>query len=149
MQSNYKVILLTLWALVVESLDCNHFKCSLYMVYCIQRDNDICDINCLSEVCNFDTPPGLNTKLDKSQSPCLSVCLDYTECPIEHLGDGKCNSGKEYLECNHNVCGFDWGDCGYCEQGCFKEDIENTETCKDECNNVYCSMQGEVCVRFI
>ncbi len=23
-----------------------------------------------------------------------------------------------YLECDKEVCGWDWGDCGYCASGC-------------------------------
>ena len=100
----------------------------------------------MNELCNFDSSDAIP---DKSSSGCIEICVSYSRCRQELLGDGKCDAGMNNLECNMNICGWDWGDCGYCASGCSKDTIENSQTCKKECNNHDCNLHDGVCVRSI
>ena len=79
----------------------------------------------MTEACNFQN---LNIQ-------CLRSCLE-TGCTLNLLMNSKCDS-----ECNSNICGWDYGECGYCAKDCFIIDIEN---CPSSCNvpeclnNVFC-----------
>jgi hypothetical protein len=103
----------------------------------------------MNSICNFDTPEGTDSTVHKESSDCINLCFMYTPCSLDQLGDGKCDPGDIHSACNFSLCGWDWGDCGYCVQGCFKEDLDNPDICKEECNNSDCILQGGICVRFI
>lgn len=103
----------------------------------------------MNEICNFDSPVTMGSPFQKESSDCLAICLTLSSCIFELLGDGKCDSGINNIECNSTFCGWDWGDCGYCSSGCFKNDLENSETCKQECNHPNCNLHGGLCVRSI
>lgn len=47
---------------------------------------------------------------------------------MEVLRNAECNP-----ECNFEICGFDFGDCGTCSDGCFLEDLEN-DICDFNCD---------------
>jgi hypothetical protein len=103
----------------------------------------------MNELCNFDIADNPDPALGKSASDCMADCLSFSDCAEEMLGDGKCDEGIRYIECNMNICGWDWGDCGYCAQSCYKYDLEVSDICIKECDNEECSFQGEICVRYI
>jgi hypothetical protein len=100
----------------------------------------------MSEVCKFDSAAGTGVQYWRSYSDCFSECL-AKGCPASKLGNGVCDEGIYYLECNSNECGWDWGDCGYCAQGCFKSMIEN-RACDEPCNNEMCDYDDGACVTF-
>lgn len=102
----------------------------------------------MNQLCNFGSPNS-EFLMTKETSPCLEQCLLSSGCSSDRLGDGKCDEGKYYTECNTDLCGWDFGDCGYCAPGCFKEDLEHAETCKPECNNPSCNLNAGLCVKFI
>jgi hypothetical protein len=125
----------------IDSIECNFLRCNSKSVTCNQIGNGSCDLGCMNEICNFDSLGPISDQ--KSSSDCLPECLKSENCKLNMLGDGKCDSA-----CNTNACGWDWGDCGYCAQGCYRSQIESSSVCYKECENVNCSLQGGVCVIF-
>ena len=95
-------------------------RCPIYY-----RVNFRCDPECMNPECNYDFMYDFGDKYSTfEQSPCFYSC----ECDQEKLTNGKCDS-----ECDNYQCAFDLGDCGYCDSGCFLEDLES-DTCKNECS---------------
>jgi hypothetical protein len=143
------LVLLPSWVISQAIIPCNEFICSKEIVTNMQRSNDLCDLDCMHAACNFDSFDEADQILYKEQSGCLSECLrSNSRCTYEMLGNGACEKGNEQVECNAKVCGWDWGDCGYCARNCSKGLLENNlPICAHECNNMNCYFQKEVCVR--
>ncbi len=91
----------------------------------------------MNQVCRFDAGVDDTVQDWHSYSDCHKVCL-ATGCPDSKLGNGVCDEGTFYIECNSNECGWDWGDCGYCAPGCFKSMIED-RSCHEPCNKLICA----------
>ena len=102
------LILLLLFAGGYASISCLPVVCSSSLVAVTQRGNGQCDLGCMSQPCSFDSQAG--------GSDCLSEC--GKTCSVGNLGDGHCDSGDFYADCNTAVCGWDFGDCGYCAKDC-------------------------------
>lgn len=55
-----------------------------------------------------------------------------------------------YLECDKEVCGWDWGDCGYCASGCKhypgQQIMLGNQFCEEACNTAKCQYDGLDCV---
>ena len=87
------------------------------------------DYGCMHSACNYDSP--LHSD---------NVCMAFTksdcfyECPYDEvqLTNGICDP-----ECDSSVCGYDLGDCGYCNSGCFEKDLIS-DVCKPECDTYTC-----------
>ena len=75
---------------------------------------------------------------------CLNACVD-SGCTEGKLGDGVCDTGKGYAECNSEVCGWDKGDCGYCAKGCMEGMLGNG-VCETECYQSLCGYDSADCV---
>ncbi len=82
---------------------CNEFFCS------IQRENNICDPLCNTQMCDFDQA---GFDLYPFTSPCISDCY-ATACGEILSTNDQCDQ-----LCNNPTCGFDWGKCGFCDSGC-------------------------------
>lgn len=48
------------------------------------------------------------------------------------------------IECANIVCGYDWGDCGWCSYECYREHLGNG-ICDEQCNNVRCKYDWGDC----
>ena len=68
----------------------------------------------------------------------------YWQCSLsgcaKNASDGICDSN-----CDLNVCGFDFGDCGYCRRGC-NATFYNNSVCDPECNYYECNYDNNKCV---
>lgn len=100
--------------------------------------------------CNFDSPAKVSALTHKEKSECLQDCLDLNPgCKLTMLDNGECEESKSYSGCNTQVCGWDWGDCGYCAPNCNKAFLEKgSSVCIKECNTSSCFFQNGICVRF-
>lgn len=87
------LILLSCYSLSLQPIECNFLKCTDSLVKYIQRENDQCNPGCMTELCNFDRPAS-SVSNDKTTSPCLNECFQYTKCNLELLGNGKCDAGN-------------------------------------------------------
>eukprot|EP00359_Climacostomum_virens_P002665 CAMPEP_0204904450 /NCGR_PEP_ID=MMETSP1397-20131031/4873_1 /ASSEMBLY_ACC=CAM_ASM_000891 /TAXON_ID=49980 /ORGANISM="Climacostomum Climacostomum virens, Strain Stock W-24" /LENGTH=286 /DNA_ID=CAMNT_0052073245 /DNA_START=124 /DNA_END=981 /DNA_ORIENTATION=+ len=116
---------------------CSHaFNCyNRDECYAFKQDA-VCNEDCASEMCNFDSDEEF-TEGDLfspfKSSGCFDTCV--VECDKPMLTNGVCDP-----ECDIDVCGFDLGDCGYCASGCeiytgFKDMLG------DGICNVECSLQ--------
>lgn len=142
------LVLLPSCVISEATLPCNQFICSIEKVMNIQKSNDLCDLDCMHAACNFDSSDETDSSVYKEHSECLSECLrSDSRCSYEMLGNGRCEKGNEYVECNTQVCGWDWGDCGYCSQNCSQGFLaKKLPICAKECNNQSCYYQNGVCV---
>ena len=105
------------------------FGCNKYFCPEIFVGDNNCDSSCMNKDCNFDSPLYSDDKyLTFKSSDCYSSC----DCGEVQLTNGICDP-----ECDKIGCGFDLGDCGYCDSGCFLEDLESG-ICKVECSGFFC-----------
>ena len=74
---------------------------------------------------------------DISKSDCSYYCIFENGCDASLLANGTCDDCNHYLACNSWECGFDGGDCGYCAQYCFEDDL-GSGACTNACNNQEC-----------
>jgi hypothetical protein len=133
-----------------HTIPCNSYVCSPEIVKYNQRSNGICDLNCMHAACNFDSLFDTNPAPDNKQSECLLNCLaSNSACTYEILGNGKCDQGDFNLACNSQVCGWDFGDCGYCAPECEESYLDSkVSVCFDECRTDSCYYQNGICVIF-
>ena len=95
------------------------------------RGDNVCDRSCMNQDGFYDSS---KDQLDSStifQSDCISQCFAYN-CTQELLE----NSGCDY-QCDYWECGWDNGNCGFCEQNCTEEYLSNN-LLDEECNTLYC-----------
>lgn len=110
------------------SLLCNSQLCPASAVLLTQRGDKKCDLNCYTQVCDFDkqvTVPG-------QPSDCENSCHFSEACIEEMLGNGVCDEA-----CNSRECGWDLGDCGACAKGCLSSMLGN-KVCDTVCNVMEC-----------
>lgn len=88
---------------------CPPYSCPEALVRLTQRLNDVCDLDCMTVACGFDF-------VAPHVSPCLEECGKH--CQTSRLENEICDTGMRYAECNSRDCAWDYGDCGYCAQGC-------------------------------
>lgn len=69
------------------------------------------------------------------------ICKSYN-C-LKSQADNVCDE-----ECNFNECGYDWGDCIYCEDNCTFELFSNFQ-CDMQCNNEIFNNDNYLCVNSI
>lgn len=76
-------------------LPCNQYTCSLEMVIFTKRQDNLCDLSCMSAACQFDSVDEETSNQMKENSGCLHSCLaSSSQCRYEMLGNGKCDEGK-------------------------------------------------------
>lgn len=68
------------------SVACPLYSCPEAWVRFTQRSNQVCDIDCMTAYCGFDSVASHN-------SPCLAGCESH--CATSRLGDGVCDSGED------------------------------------------------------
>jgi hypothetical protein len=129
-----------LWGLLVHlaasvTITCWDKVCASSVV-----GDKFCDKECMSDVCKFDS----KTPTTKTTSDCYSSCLS-TGCKANLLGNKSCNAGKIKAACNSEACGFDYGDCGYCANGCTSSMLGNGR-CDSSCNVKACRYDANDCV---
>jgi len=124
---------------LVLSLSCLETGCSPLLVLVTQLGDRVCDLPCMSAVCEFD------------EKDCVSLC----PCPSQLLGNGVCDPGKDSSDCQAQECGWDLGDCGYCANSCKSylgfEEMLGDGKCDSACDSKNCafdigdcSVTGEV-----
>lgn len=87
--------------------------------------------SCITGPCNYDqSAPGV--------SDCDWDCQN-SGCDLTKRGDGTCDA-----ECDMEVCGNDFGDCGYCAHGCTQVMLGNG-VCEGACNQPQCLLDGYDC----
>ena len=91
--------------------------------------DNICNYNCMNLGCNYDSPVYSDDIYTTFQS---SDCFSSCPCSREKLTNGVCDA-----QCNIYECGFDLGDCGYCDSGCFVKDLLS-DTCNHKCYRAEC-----------
>ena len=125
----------------VLALSCSSYICPDASVPSKQRQNTVCDLNCMTEMCAFDS-------VTPQTSPCLSLC--DVPCQVSVLGDGKCDSGTCYAECSTQECAWDYGDCGFCAQDCTDylgfQDMLGDGVCQPACDYESCEFDAGDCV---
>ena len=97
-----KVVAFLLLIAVGRSFSCVQTGCMSLSVSLMQIGDGVCDLPCMTALCEFDG------------NDCASECL----CRAQLLGNGVCDPGNSSLECKGPECGWDLGDCGYCSLGC-------------------------------
>ena len=88
-----------------------------------------CYLRCMSLGCNYDSPVYSDDIYTTFQS---SDCFSSCPCDKEKLTNGVCDA-----QCDIYQCGFDLGDCGYCDSGCFVDDLLS-DTCNGNCYAFEC-----------
>jgi hypothetical protein len=121
-------------------LGASAYECPTFLCASEYIGDAYCDVNCMTGLCNFDSP---------SNSPRISDCAGQCEdegCDLSNLGDGFCHECKGYTACNTQHCGFDYGDCGFCAAEC-KEWMLGNGVCSEECSSKSCLFDYDDCVR--
>jgi len=72
-----------------------------------QVGDGVCDLDCMSAPCFYDSD-----QEPKTASDCFGACV-VQGCGAVLLGNGKCDEA-----CDFQMCGWDWGDCGFCAEQC-------------------------------
>ena len=135
---------------VTLQLPCDSSRCRPEWVPFIQIGDYVCDLSCFVPACQFDSS---ESSLGPLGSDCFNNCQASFPCYIKgtcniggYLGNGVCDD-QYAIE----VCGWDMGDCGYCNLGCethigFQQDLNNG-LCEEACDNSECAFDGGDCVR--
>ena len=142
-------VLLSLRCIVLVSLlfqasNCDLFTCSETYCQLSLAGDGFCDDVCMNPSCHFDNLLTDSSFPDPStyfslflSSDCFYECLNY--CDVSLLANGQCNS-----ECNRFECGWDLGDCGYCNTACTEAMLMN-EVCDSQCQDYLCLYDNKVC----
>ncbi|CAG9330614.1 unnamed protein product [Blepharisma stoltei] len=89
----------------------------------------------MTEYCNYDAAGSLQA-FNFSNSDCFFDCVYYNGCDLNLLGNGICDNA-----CNYAECGWDLGDCGYCNNNCKNnsgyQDMLGS-ACYSSCNTTSC-----------
>ncbi|CAG9330615.1 unnamed protein product [Blepharisma stoltei] len=91
----------------------------------------------MTEYCNYDASGSLQA-FDFSNSDCYFECVYYNGCDPGLLGNGICD-----ITCNYAECGWDLGDCGYCNNSCYQDMLGNA--CYSSCNTDSCYSGESYC----
>ena len=114
---------------------CDESNCPSYWI-----GDGWCDEVCMNPSCNYDSLNQYSTSTFDIfvNSDCFSNCLS-TNCDPDSLGNNVCDT-----DCNIYECGWDLGDCGYCESGCTEALLTN-DVCDSLCNNADCMYDNDGC----
>ncbi|CAG9325672.1 unnamed protein product [Blepharisma stoltei] len=110
--------------------------CSYYYL-----GDGICDPLCMSAPCNYDSydMSTLTYKERFSKSDCFGFCVE-NGCNTTELSNGICENNN----CNTAECGWELGDCGFCNQNCYENMLGNG-VCDEECNTSACMYDNNDC----